>query len=178
MPNLTNKKVIIIVPYKDYSDPELEAVRETLGMFGAEIEIASHSLGNALGRSGGQIEVDLLLSDVDMSNYDAAVFIGGMGSIEYQENEQAHNIARTAISHNKLLAAICIAPIILARAGVLTHKKATVWSTKEESDTIDRLIKAGAKYVDQPVVVDGRIVTANGPEAAHDFANIIANIIA
>ena len=60
MPNLTNKRILIVVAYKDYRDEELDVPKNIFGMFGAEIEIASSSLGTATGKAGGSVEVDLL----------------------------------------------------------------------------------------------------------------------
>ena len=64
----------------------------------------------------------------------------------------------------KLLGAICIAPVILARAGLLKGKKATVFI-----DGADELRENGAIYTGNQIEVDGKIITANGPEAARLF---------
>ena len=65
------------------------------------------------------------------------------------------------------MAAICLAPVVLARAGILKGKKATYY----ESTASFREMKAGgAVLVNKPVVADGRIVTANGPAASKEFA--------
>ena len=68
----------------------------------------------------------------------------------------------------KVVAAICLAPVVLARAGILKGKKATYFN----SPVSFREMKAGgAVLVDKAVVTDGRIVTANGPAAAAEFAD-------
>jgi protease I len=65
------------------------------------------------------------------------------------------------------VAAICLAPVVLARAGILKGKKATYFN----SPVSFREMKAGgAVLVDKAVVADSRIVTANGPAAATEFA--------
>jgi len=73
----------------------------------------------------------------------------------------------------KVLAAICIAPGILAAAGVLNNKKVTVWSSAMDKSFIRILEKSGAKYLDKSVVSDGKIITASGPDAAQEFAQAI-----
>jgi protease I len=70
------------------------------------------------------------------------------------------------------VAAICIAPVILAKAGLLTHKKATVFSS--EIETIEEL---GAYYTGMDVTVDGNIITAYGPQSTLRFAKRIADSI-
>ena len=177
MPNLTNKKVLIILAYQDYQDREFEPVRDYLGMFGAQIKIASSSIGTATGKFGGQVEVDYILEDIHPSNYDAVIFIGGIGAVEFKNNPVAHSIARNAAKDCKILAAICIAPVILAKAGVLSGKKATIWSDKTNEYTAQQLLGKDVKYIKKDVVVDNNLVTANGPEAAHEFAETIAHML-
>ena len=147
-------------------------------MLGAHIQIASVSLGTATGKFGMNVEVDLLFSDVRTEYYDALVIIGGPGALGLRENNQVLNIVYNLYTAKKIIAAICIAPVILARAGILKGKKATVWAQSEDGETVQALISAGAKYQDQPVVADGRVITANGPEAAQDFARTITDALA
>ena len=78
-------------------------------------------------------------------------------------------MARSFAEAGKVVAAICIAPVILARAGLLKGKRATVFP-----DGIPELEKAGAVYTAQSVERDGRIITGNGPEAAEAFGREIA----
>ena len=65
------------------------------------------------------------------------------------------------------MAAICLAPSVLANAGVLVEKKATVYP---EGWAITALKQNGAFFDPKPIVIDGRYITANGPEVAVDFA--------
>ncbi|PIR71487.1 MAG: hypothetical protein COU43_02395, partial [Candidatus Nealsonbacteria bacterium CG10_big_fil_rev_8_21_14_0_10_37_25] len=73
----------------------------------------------------------------------------------------------------KVLASICISPVILAKAGVLKGKKATVWSSPMDKVPVRILEENEAIYQDKSVVADGKIVTANGPAAAEKFAKAI-----
>ena len=68
------------------------------------------------------------------------------------------------------MTAICIAPTTLAHAGLLSGGRVTSFPSQEQE-----LRKAGAIWTGNPVQSDGRIITGNGPEAAYDFANAIAN---
>jgi len=68
--------------------------------------------------------------------------------------------------------AICIAPGILARAGILKDKKATVFPSE-----IETLKREGAHYSALPVVIDGKIVTADGPEAAEGFGKALVKTL-
>ncbi|MDD1666685.1 MAG: DJ-1/PfpI family protein, partial [Methanomicrobiales archaeon] len=69
-------------------------------------------------------------------------------------------------------AAICLSPVVLARAGVLSGKKATVFRT---ADSVAEMRKGGADLRGEPVVVDGRFVTANGPAVARRFGEAVVS---
>jgi protease I len=71
------------------------------------------------------------------------------------------------------VAAICLSPPVLARAGVLAGKRATTFPAER---AIVELKRGGATYVEEPVVQDGIIVTANGPEAATAFGEALASL--
>ena len=171
------KKVVMIVAYRDYQDIEYRDTREAFDEAGYEVKIASSSLGTASGKLGGSLKVDLSFSDLRVSDFDAVVFVGGPGATEYVDNEAAHKIAQETVAQNKVLAAICISPEILAKSGVLKGKKATVWSSVVDRSPIKVLEDNGAEYVAQNVVQDGKIVTANGPAAAREFGKMIVEIL-
>lgn len=177
MPDLSHKRTLLVVAYKDFQDHEFKPVKKYLKMFGAHVDIASSSLGTATGKFGTSIDIDYLLRDIHPENYDAIIFIGGPGAEEFKENQTALALARGALKSCQVLAAICIAPTILARAGVLKDKKATVWTSTTDDSAAQTLIQCKAKYVDKDVVVDDNIVTANGPEAADKFARTIVDML-
>ena len=83
-------------------------------------------------------------------------------------------IARETFAAKIPLGAICIAPTILAAAGVLAGKKATVWDSEGEQITF--LKQCGAEYSGESVTRDGLIVTGNGPKAAEEFGRMFAAI--
>jgi len=70
-----------------------------------------------------------------------------------------------------------ISPVILAKAGALKGKKATVWSSPLDRSPIKILEAQGAEFVDEKVVWDGNIITGNGPDAAREFGKTIADAL-
>jgi protease I len=92
------------------------------------------------------------------------------------DNEDSYRVARETVSQDKILASICISPVILAKAGVLKGKKATVWTdfTKSQAKILE---KEGAIFEEKPVVVDGKIITANGPGSAEEFGKKIIEVL-
>jgi len=167
--NLEGKKIAMIVAFRDFRDEEYFIPKEVLEKSGAEIKTVSTEKGTAVGSQGGEAEVDIKLTDLNVSDFDAIVFIGGSGAPKYLDNEISYQIAREAVSQGKILAAICISPTILAKAGVLSGKKATVWSSPLDKSAIKILEQNSVVYQKDSVVVDGRIVTADGPTAAEQF---------
>ena len=170
---LQGKKVAMIIAFRDFRDEEYMIPKKVLESAGAEIITVSTSLGEAIGKLGGEAEVNALLKDIKVEDYDAVLFIGGPGAFKYIDDETCHQIAREIIENNKVLGAICIAPTILAKAGVLEGKKAVVWSSVMDKSAVKILKEAKAVYQDNPVVVDGKIITASGPIAAKKFAEAI-----
>lgn len=167
----------MIIAFQNFQDYEYAKSREILETQGVKITVAGSKKGEATGKFGTKVRVDLFLNEAKTKDFDVIIFIGGPGAIEYQENTEVHRLAQEAIAQGKVLAAICIAPTILSRAGVLQGKKATVWSSPMNKDPIQQLQQAGAIFIDQDVVQDDKIVTANGPQAAEKFSQTILKIL-
>lgn len=166
-------KIAMVIAFRNFRDEEYFIPREIFQRAGAKITTVSTAIGNAIGIHGGEAGVQLTLEDVRASDYDAIVFIGGAGAKNLAENEDALRVVKEAAAAEKVLGAICIAPAILARAGILFGKKATVWSSSMDKSAVRILREEGALYKEGPVIIDGKIITANGPEAAREFAQKI-----
>ena len=172
--------VLMVVSFLRFSYDEYTITRGILEQEGFNVTVGCSRLGRA-SSSVGNVDVDTALPDVDVSEIDAVVFIGGWGAEEYFEDEQAHRISQQAADQGKLLAAICLAPVILANAGVLEGREATVFFNASASPWSRPALKAGgATYVDDTVVVSTygetrtTIITASGVEASHDFGRAVA----
>lgn len=169
---LRGKKAVFIIANRNFRDEEYLEPRKILAEAGVDVTVASSALVEAQGRFGTKVRPDILVSAIEVNDFDAVVFIGGDGSSEYWGNPVAHKLARDAVSQGKVLAAICVAPVTLANAGVLEGKKATVFPSE-----IDQLRKAGAKYTGNKVENDGLTVTADGPESAKRFGEKIRDLL-
>lgn len=171
------KKVAMIVAFRDFRDDEYFVPKEVLEGAGIEITTVSDQEGTAIGADGGEVEVDILLGNFQVQDFDAIVFIGGPGALGHLDNEESYRIAKETVAEGKVLAAICISPTILAKAKVLEGKRATVWSSPLDRGPIKTLEENGAVYEDKPVVVEGKIVTGNGPSAARGFGEAIVRVL-
>ncbi len=167
------KKIAMLIAFRNFRDEEYFIPKSIFFRAGAKIITVSAEKGTAIGVEGGEARVDILLDDLRVSDFDAIVFIGGEGALKNLDNEKSYEIARKAIETGKILGAICISPVILANAGVLKGKKATVWSGPLNRGGIKLLKQEGAIYQDELIVVDGKIITGNGPLAAKKFAQTI-----
>jgi len=166
------KRKVLFVVAPDFRDEEFFEPREVLEATGFEVEVASQEKGIINGVAGGKVEAVKGIIDVIVADYVGVVFVGGEGAAIYFDDMLAHDLAREALDQGKVVAAICIAPSILANAGLLSGVKATAFASERGN-----LEKNGAVWVDQAVIADGKIVTAAGPEAAKDFGWKIVELL-
>ncbi len=174
--NLSGKKILMIIAFRDFRDKEYFVPKKIFEESKIEVKTASDKKGIAIGADGGDVQVDYSISEVSVDDFDAIVFVGGPGALAHLDNENSYKIARETVEKGKILGAICISPVILAKAEVLNGKKATVWTDFTKSQA--KILKEkGAIFEEKEVVVDGKIVTGSGPEAAENFAKEIVNLL-
>ncbi len=170
---LKGKNVLFIVSYSGFRDEELKIPMEMVKEAGAAVSIASDKKGVAEGVGGMKIEVDYGLNEVPVDKFDAVVFVGGPGTPQHLwGNSYAVSIAEQSFKKGKIVAAICLAPEVLAEAGILEGRKATIFYSAK-----DKLVAAGAEYINSKVVVSDNIITSNGPAAAPEFGETIINAL-
>lgn len=170
---MEEKKAVMIIAHRNFRDEELQKPKAILEKEGVRVIIASSSKDTATGMLGATAEPDILISEIEAEDYDAIIFVGGSGASYYWNDPTAHKIAQEAVKQGKTLAAICIAPVTLANAGVLKGKRATVWPSEQ-----DKLKEKGALYTGAQVEVDDNIITAAGPKQAEEFGEAIAKALA
>lgn len=170
--DLSGKRILMVVAPKDFRDEEFFEPKKIFDEAGAAVVIVSKGVMEATGLLGGKTKVDKDLSEVKAADFDAVVFIGGGGATIYFEEPLALNLAKAMFAAGKVAAGICIGPTILANAEVLAGRRATAFPS--EKDTLEA---AGATYTGEAVTVDGRIVTARGPEAAVEFGKAIVDAL-
>lgn len=167
------KKAAFIIAEQNFRDEEYKVPKEVLENKGIKVVTASTTTGECVGKLGMKVTPDVLVKDLDPAEYDAVIFVGGGGSEQYFNDATAHELAKSAYAQGKIVGAICIAPVILANAGLLEGKTATVFP-----DGAPVLKEKGANYTGKSVEVDGRIITGNGPDAAQEFGEKLADLLA
>lgn len=168
LPDIKGKKVALIIANKGYEDNEFSIPKKMIEKAGGTTEVFSLLKGEAYGMYGQITNVSYTLDDIRVPDFDAIIFVGGNGSRIYQENPKAHQIAQDAVKNDKILGAICWAPVILANANVINGKMVTVNPIEEK-----RFQNGTCLYTGDKVAVDGKIITANGPGASAFFAKAI-----
>lgn len=166
------KKAVLVISSDAFRDEELLDPKQVLEESGIQVKIASTVLTEVKGMLGARVKPDILLSDVDVHDFDAIVFVGGEGASQYWDDPLALQLVRNMADRNRIVAAICIAPVTLANAGVLAGKRATV-----SSFAADQLRAQGADYTGRPVERDGNIITASGPTVSSEFAQEIVRAL-
>lgn len=164
----SGRRVLMVVPPSGFQDEELFATKRSLELAGVQVSLASARMGPMAGMLGGTAQADMLLNQAKAEDYDAVIFIGGTGALDYQNNPTVQNLARQASSRGKILAAIGTAPSILASAGVMRGVRCTAYLSEQ-----NRLTRAGAIYTGNPAEKDAHIITATGPLAASLFTQAI-----
>lgn len=168
----TGKKVLMIIASHNFRDEEFLKPKGIFEKQGFRVTIASTTLNMATGMLGAKVKPDILLKDVNVAMYDVIVFVGGSGATEYIFDPTAQKIAGDAYKQGKLVAAICLGPRVLAEAGLLKGKRATVFGSEVEA-----IKSKGAIYTGKDVEIDGRIITASGPKAAEEFGKAIVSLL-
>ncbi|MBU6391981.1 MAG: DJ-1/PfpI family protein [Planctomycetota bacterium] len=172
MQSVKGKKAVMIIARSNFRDEELLKPKEVLEKNGVTVTVASSSLKETTGMLGAKVKPDILFTNINVSEYDAVIFVGGSGATEYWDNPTAHKIANDANNAKKIVGAICIAPVTLAKAGLLANKKVTTYPS-----TVSDIKSAGAKYSGADVERDGNIITATGPAVAQKFGETIVNAL-
>lgn len=163
----------MIIAYEGFRDEEYAEPKQILEKAGVSVTTASTQIGIAKGKLGMSTPVDILLKDLNVSDYDAIVFIGGPGSYALFDDPIAQEIAKKAVAEQKILAAICASVSILANADLLRGVKATCFAGESGN-----LKNKGASYSPSGLEVDGKIITADGPANASKFGQAIVKALA
>jgi protease I len=113
--------------------------------------------------------VDLTVSEARMEDFDALVLPGGVANPDLLRTDQdAVAFVREFVESGKPVAAICHAPWTLVEADVVRGKRLTSWPSLQTD-----VRNAGGKWVDEPVVVDGNLITSRKPDDIPAFNSAI-----
>jgi len=167
-----NNSILFFIPSQDFNEEEYNTIKSRLDKAGKQIFITSDAHTVCVGANGMKVRADVDLFNINAKNFSAIVLIGGNGSKQYWDNETLWRIVKNFNASGKVVAAICSATIILARAGLLSKIQATCWSEDK-----NELIKLGINYNDRSVIAEKGVITSDGPRSAEQFAETVLNMI-
>ncbi len=149
-----------------FEEIELSAPVDILRRLGIPVTLAGLMGRRVEGAHGLTMEADMLLVDADAAHFSGVILPGGQASWTLRDTPAVLKLVREMHAAGKLVAAICAAPIALAKAGVLTGRRATCYPAAEVEETVRAV---ASELCAEAVVTDGNIMTGRGPGAALAF---------
>ena len=118
--------------------------------------------------------VDCLVEEINTDNFDALAIPGGFEEYDFYSDaydDRFLNVIRSFQKQNKIIASICVAALSLGKSGILKDKNATTYNKKAVRQ--ETLKTFGAAVKNEPVVIDGNIITCWNPSTAIDVAFLL-----
>jgi protease I len=161
---------IAIVLGNDFEDSEFRKPYDALREAGHQVDVLGAKAGETVhGKAGVEnVEIQAAVADRDPEDYDALVIPGGYSPDHLRTELDIVDFVRDMVDDGKLVAAVCHGPQLLIEADVVEGKQLTSWPSVRTD-----LENAGAKWVDQEVVIDDRLITSRKPDDLPAFATAI-----
>ena len=166
-------KRIAILAENLYQEMELWVPYYRLKEVGATVKvIGTGSAKSYTSKHGYPVAVDAAADEVKAKDFDAVVIPGGYAPDLMRRSTAMVGLVREAFQQGKVVAAICHAGWMLCSAGILKGKTATCFHAIK-----DDMVNAGARYVDEEVVVDGNLITSRKPDDLPAFCREIVKAL-
>ena len=161
-----------VVPLAEgFEEIEFSTIVDILRRAGVEVTTASLKQGFVEGAHGVRVMPDSSIDKVSAADFDVVIIPGGSpGFVNLGEDQRVLDLIKEMDKAGKYVGAICGAPSVLSKVGVVKGKKATIHPGHKD-------MLFGAEYVDQRVVVEGRVITSQAPGTAMDFAMKLVEIL-
>lgn len=174
--DLSGRKVCIMAT-DGFEQSELLEPLHQLKEAGADVKIASLKAGEIRGWNekdwGQKVSVDQLITETSADDFDALVLPGGQINPDIlRADDDAVALIRSFNDAGKPIAAICHAPWLIIEAGLAKGKNMTSYNSIRTD-----LSNAGARVLDEQVVVDGNLITSRNPDDLDVFCSAIADML-
>lgn len=161
------KKILLILA-DGFEEVEALGSADFLKRCGFDVVLAGLKGANVTGAHGIRVIADALLSEVKVHDFAALILPGGMpGSVNLYNSDLVLETVKGFYQSGRIVAAICAAPMVLGRAGLLCNRKFTIYPGVEDGLN-------GAVPTNNAVESDGRIITGRGPGLTFKFAERVA----
>jgi protease I len=176
VPDIADSKILIVAT-DGFEESELFGPRKILIERGAEVKLASPDLkpiqATVHDDPGKTIRPDMLVEDASAKDFDALILPGGVRNPDaLRTNEKVIALIKDFERAGKPVAAICHGPWLLVEADLVRGRTVTSWPSIRTD-----LRNAGGTVVDQPVVVDGNIITSRKPDDVEPFTNAVIEAV-
>lgn len=151
-------KRVAMVLAKNFEDSEAIEPKRYLEGLGAEVTTIGVERGTVEGKKGGALEVETTFAEVSPDDFDLLVIPGGGAPENLRIDDGAVAFTRRFVASGKPVGSICHGPQLLISADVLRGR--TLTSVNKIRDDVRN---AGGNYVDEPLVVDGNLITSRVP---------------
>ncbi|MBW4449931.1 MAG: DJ-1/PfpI/YhbO family deglycase/protease [Spirirestis rafaelensis WJT71-NPBG6] len=162
MANFNNhgKRKVAILIENGVEDAEFQVPYNGLKQAGMDVVVLGGRMNEKYKGKQGKVsqQADGTTTEAIASEFDAVVIPGGMGPDHMRRNPNTVRFVKQAMQQGKLVAAVCHGPQVLIEGDLLQGKQATGFSAIRKD-----MINAGAKFVDEPLVVDGNLITSRQP---------------
>ncbi len=157
--NLSNRKVAILIE-NDVEDAEFQVPYNALKQAGIEVLVLGSRMNEKYHGKRGKVskEADATTTEAIASEFDAVIIPGGMAPDKMRRNPSMVRFVQDAMQQGKLVAAVCHGPQLLIEGDLLKGKQATGFVAIRKD-----MINAGANYIDEPLVIDGNLITSRQP---------------
>jgi protease I len=173
---LAGKKVLMVIPHTQFRDEEFFEPKKILEAEGAEVTVASTAVRVCHGTKGGTVQSQIAIADAKAEDFDALVICGGPSVPDFLwTDKKLPELAAAAAAAGKVVAAISLSTVVLAKAKLLAGKKATVYFLPQ---AIQELKAAGATYVNEPLLIQEKLILAEGPTESGRFGLAISAALA
>jgi protease I len=161
--NLNGKKVVVLIG-KHFEDREATEPIAFLEKEGAEVVTVGRDVCDVKGKHGTTIAVKKSFEEIDPVDFDALVIPGGKSPSHLRKYVPAVEFVKRFADTGRPIAAICHGGQLLATAGLVKGLTMTGYpGIREEME------EAGARFMDEEVVVDGNFITSRTPEDLPSF---------
>lgn len=161
--------LVILAP--GFEEIEAITIIDLLRRADINVTTASISEKEVTGSHNIPVIADALINEITNTDFDIVLLPGGPGVSNLEKSQKVLDLILVQAAKNKLLGAICAAPIVLNRAGLLTNKSVTSHPSEEKTFT-------NSNYLYENVVMDGNIITSRAVGTALDFSlKIIETLI-
>lgn len=161
--------LVILAP--GFEEIEAVSVIDVLRRAEVDVTVAGTEPGILTGSRGVRIQPETLVSDLPDAAWDAVVLPGGMaGTLALKAHEGVGELVRKQAAEGRWVGAICAAPLVLAHLGLLEKRTVTCHPSVRDQ------VPAG-RHSEERVVIDGNIVTSQGPGTAIEFALTLVRLL-